>query len=270
VFGRRGMPSATPTRRRVGRRLLRIVVLVAAVASAAAFTRVLTRDAEYEWFKKAYGPSRYSEHVEEWLVRDFFGDERGGFFVDVGSYHYRRFSNTYYLEHALGWSGLAVDAQEEFAADYLKYRPRTRFFALFVSDHSDAVESFFVPDRNRLVASSNKDFSDRYDASGKERKVRTITLNDLLERAGVMHIDFLTMDIELAEPKALAGFDIVRHRPRLVCVEAHPDIRQHLLDYFADRQYRVVGRYLRADRDNLWFAPADSILPKGVHTADVP
>jgi len=61
----------------------------------------------------------------------------------------------------------------------------------------------------------------------------------------------------------------VRYRPRLVCVEAHPDIRQQLIDYFTERQYRVVGRYLRADPHNLWFAPADSVLPKGVEVADV-
>jgi FkbM family methyltransferase len=188
--------------------------------------------------------------------------------VDVGSYHYQHYSNTYYLEHDLGWSGLAIDAQQEFAADYAKFRPRTRFFAFFVSDKSDALESLFVPDRNNLVASSRKDFSDRYDATGKERKVRTITLNDLLERNNVTAIDFLSMDIELAEPKALAGLDIERFRPRLVCVEAHPDIRQELLDYFSDHRYRVVGRYLRADPFNLWFAPAESSLPKGVEAGD--
>ena len=58
-----------------------------------------------------YGPSRNSEHAEEWIVRDFFGGQRGGTFVDVGSYHYRTFSNTYYLEQTLGWSGLAIDAK---------------------------------------------------------------------------------------------------------------------------------------------------------------
>jgi FkbM family methyltransferase len=260
-------PWWAPSRRLV--RLLRIVVLLAIVVGVAAFARGLTRDAEYEWFNETYGPSRHSEHAEEWLVRDFFRDQRGGFFLDVGSYHYKRFSNTYYLEHGLGWSGVAIDAPEEFAADYEKYRARTRFFALFVSDRSDALESFFVPERNRLVASSSKKFSDRYDQSGKERKVRTTTLNDLLEQVGVTRIDFVTMDIELAEPKALAGFDVMRYRPRLVCVEAHPEIRQHLLDYFADRHYRVVGRYLRADPHNLWFAPADSALPKGIEVADV-
>jgi FkbM family methyltransferase len=262
-------PRKGTTRRRLLGKVVRISLLLGAVVWAATFALASTRGAEYEWFKKAYGPKGHSEHAEEWLVRDFFHDQRNGVFVDVGSYDYKHFSNTYYLEQVLGWSGLAIDAQEEFAADYAKYRPRTRFFAFFVSDTSDALESLFVPGSNRLVASSNKEFSDRYDASGKERKVTTITLNDLLTRTGVTAIDFLTMDIELAEPKALAGFDLVRYRPRLVCVEAHPDVRQQLINYFTDRHYPVVGRYLRADPYNLWFAPADSPLPGGVQVADV-
>jgi len=259
-------PSAPRSR---ALKFVRIAVLLVAAIGAMVFVRALKPDPEFEWFKNTYGPSSHSEHGEEWLVRDFFGDKRGGFFLDVGSYDYKVFSNTYYLEQTLGWSGVAIDAQEEFSADYKKHRPHTQFFVFFVSDRSDALESIFVPDNNRLVASSNKSFSDRYDASGRERKVRTVTLNDLLERVGVTSIDFMTMDIELAEPKALAGFDIMRYRPRLVSVEAHPEVRQQLLDYFADRQYRVVGRYLRADPYNLWFAPSDSALPKGVEIADV-
>jgi FkbM family methyltransferase len=232
-------------------------------------SRALTRNVEYEWFEERYGPGRNSHHAEEWLARDFFGEKRGGFFVDVGSYEYKHFSNTYYLEQALGWSGLAIDAQEEFAADYEMYRPRTRFFAFFVSDRSGALESFFVPVRQRLVASANKSLSPRYNVPGRERKVPTITLNDLLERSGITHIYFMTMDIELAEPKALAGFDVTRYRPSLVCVAARPEIRQHLLDYFTDNRYRLIGRYLRADPDNLWFAPASLSLPKGVDLASV-
>jgi FkbM family methyltransferase len=251
-----------------GRILLLTTVLMAILGGAAGAVRALTRNPEYDWFKNTYGPARNSEHAEEWLVRDFFRDKRDGVFVDVGSYHYQHFSNTYHLEHALGWSGVAIDAQEEFAADYARHRPRTKFYSFFVSDKSDELESLFVPEGNKLVASSNKNFSDRYDRTGRERKVRTITLDDLLDRAGVAKIDFLTMDIELAEPKALAGFDIARFRPGLVCVEAHPDIRQQLLDYFSDRHYRVVARYLRADRFNLWFAPADGVFPKGVEIED--
>jgi FkbM family methyltransferase len=259
------MESHLPVRRSRVRRFIKLAILALAVVSVAAFVRTVGRNAEYEWFKDKYGPSRNSQYAEEWIVRDFFGDQRGGTFVDVGSYHYRDYSNTYYLEQTLGWSGLAIDAQEEFAADYAKFRPRTKFFAFFVSDRSDAMETLFVPKAIKLVASSSKEFADRYDSSGTERKVPTITLNDLLDRNGITKVDFMSMDIELAEPKALAGFDIERFKPRLVAVEAHADIRQQLLDYFADHHYRVVARYLRADPYNLWFAPSDATPPPGVH-----
>jgi hypothetical protein len=63
------------------------------------------------------------------------------------------------------------------------------------------------------------------------------------------------MDIELAEPKALRGFDIDRFKPELVCIEAHEEVRQQILDYFARHGYVVVGRYLRADTQNLYFTP---------------
>jgi hypothetical protein len=66
------------------------------------------------------------------------------------------------------------------------------------------------------------------------------------------------MDIELSEPKALAGFDIQRFKPSLACVEAHPQVRQQILDYFAAHHYNVVGKYLRVDTLNLWFMPAGS------------
>jgi hypothetical protein len=63
------------------------------------------------------------------------------------------------------------------------------------------------------------------------------------------------MDIELSEPKALAGFDAQRFKPQLVCIEAHPEVRQQILDYFAVNQYVVIGKYLRADDKNLYFKP---------------
>ena len=204
-----------------------------------------------------YGPSRHSRNTEEWLIRDFFQDRRSGVFVDVGANHYRDESNTYFLETQLGWSGVAVDALEAFAADYRVHRPRTQYFARFVSDVTDATAQFYVPEENTLVASASFEFTEREGTPGVANEVRTTTLDALLERVGLTHIDFLTMDIELAEPKALAGFDVDRYRPALVCVEAHPDVRQEILDYFTRHGYTVVGKYLRMDPKNLYFSPLD-------------
>ena len=202
-----------------------------------------------------YGPHQNSEHGEEWIVRDFFQDKRGGFFVDVGANDYKLSSNTYYLDVELGWSGIAIEPQRQFAAGYAEHRPRTKFRPFFVSDESNKEAKMYVSDATPLVTSASKDFTATFGNVGKELSAPTITLNDLLAADEVTRIDFMNIDIELWEPKALAGFDIDRFKPSFVCIEAHPQVRQQILDYFAAHRYSVVGKYLRADAANLYFVP---------------
>ena len=102
---------------------------------------------------------------------------------------------------------------------------------------------------NSLVTSGDKSFTERYGSAVKEVTVPTITLNDLLRTEKIEQFDFLNMDIELWEPKALAGFDIRRFRPSLVCIESHPEVMQQILDYFAANGYVVVAKYLRVDSE---------------------
>ncbi len=80
-------------------------------------------------------------------------------------------------------------------------------------------------------------------------------LDDILDQAGITQVDFLSMDIELAEPEALAGFTLERYGIQLACIEGHPQVRQQIIDYFTARGYTLLGKYLRADTNNLWFAP---------------
>jgi hypothetical protein len=108
------------------------------------------------------------------------------------------------------------------------------------------------------ASSSDRTWVEKFGDNPREVSTVTITLNDLLSREKIQTFDFLSMDIELAEPKALAGFDIERFRPSLVCIEAHPEVRQQILDYFARHNYVVVGKYLRVDEKNLYFAPRPS------------
>jgi FkbM family methyltransferase len=236
---------------------------------AAAIVYPLTRppagtvtDLEIRAFAERYGPDKQTEHEEEWLIRDFFRDTRGGFFVDIGANHHQQLSKTWYLETQLGWSGIAVDANKDFAAGYASHRPRTRYFTFFVSDRSDEAAQLFVISRNTTVASGHKDFVSLFGTPDRVDSVPTITLDDLLAAEKVEKLDFLTIDIELHEPEALRGFDIARHRPRLVCIEALLPVRQAILDYFTRRGYVVEGRYLRADRENLYFRPLDAV-PQG-------
>jgi FkbM family methyltransferase len=261
------MPTSTRRSRFVELTILVVAVSLLTWSFARGYYRTEGRNLRYlgetvledelEPFGQQFaGQSKSSRNLEEWIIRNYFQDRRGGVFLDVGANHYQRDSNTYYLETALGWSGVAIEAQSEFGAEYVTHRPNTRFVAMFASDVADKTAMLFVPvTGNKLVASSSREFTIREGAPGLGREVPSTTLTAALDQAGVARLDLLSMDIELSEPKALAGFDIDRFQPALVCIEGHPKVRQEILDYFTRHKYVAIGKYLRIDPNNLYFHP---------------
>jgi FkbM family methyltransferase len=240
-------------RRQKAAALLALALVVSATACPrkADQQRVLPDKANLAALRAVYGEALYSQDDEETLVRAFFQDRRGGFFLDVGAGDPIRHSTTYYLEKHLGWSGIAVDAIAEYTAAYAKERPGTRFFAYFAGDKSDTTHDFFVSeDRNFSSASGDDPRGGIY----HKRKVATIALDDLLRREKVSRLDFLSMDIEGSEPLALAGLDVARYRPELVCVEiSSPEIGRSIAEYFALRGCREVSAYRAVDGINRYY-----------------
>src|SRR5688500_1202788 len=166
--------------------LLQLVLACVALVTVAACSRSPAStgpnvEPEAEGLKAKYGPAKNSYGPEEWIVRDFFQDKRDGVFLDVGANHYKSTSNTYYLEQHLNWSGVAIDALQEFAADYQKFRPRTKFFTFFVADKSNERAKMYVLEKNKQIGSGEKAFAEQHGEKAKEIEVPTITLTDLLD-----------------------------------------------------------------------------------------
>lgn len=169
-------------------------------------------------------------------------------------------SNTYYLEKHLGWSGIGIDAQKEYARGYALNRLRTKFFSYIVSDHSGGRENFY-----RLLAEKGLSSTDRERMLKNARhlflnedrqvfEMETITLDEILEKEGIQSIDFLNLDIEGGELKALEGFDIQKYRPRLVCVARGRELRE-IQAYFQNHGYRLIKKYFSFDDFNMYFEP---------------
>ena len=198
---------------------------------------------------------QYSQHDEELIIRDFFQDSRDGFFVDVGCAWPKKDSNTYYLEAELGWSGIGIDALPEYAQPWSNKRRNSKFFNYAVTDHSGTFETFYRSELPGISALNPRKVFGGREVQSQPIRVPTTTLTKLLDENGVKKIDLLSMDIERAEPMALAGFDIDRFRPRLACVEVHGDVEQQILDYFAAHGYERIERYRPYDGVNAYFAP---------------
>lgn len=216
----------------------------------------------------ANGPKLYSQNDEELIIRDFFQDRRDGVFLDVGCFEWQRFSTTYYLEKHLGWTGIGVDANDALRPGYVAHRPGTKFEHYVVTDTSGGEHTFYLNVGGEGISSVSRtwiveflhDFFPQARPTIREVKVPAITLNDLLEKNGIEEIDFLSMDIEGHEPAALAGFDIERFGPELVCIEA-PAEPDAVLGYFDEHGYERIDRYLEHDTVNWYFQPREGTKP---------
>ena len=197
---------------------------------------------------------RYSQFNEELVIRHFFQDREAGIFVDVGCYHWKQHSTSYYLEAHLGWSGVGVDALPWLRNGYEKNRKATRFFHYIVSDTSGETQTLFAagPLSSTDEARTDAWFPDR---KLEPLEIQTITLDDLLEEAEITKIDFLSMDIEGGEARALRGFDIARFRPALVCIEVAAENRDFVAKYFAQHGYERLAKYEPYDSLNQYYAP---------------
>lgn len=208
---------------------------------------------DLRWREALSGPiasenAQWSQGFEELVIRDFFQDKRDGFFLDVGCYLPREMSTTYYLEDRLGWTGIGVDAIAEYEKQWKEHRPNATFVARAVSDKDGDTITLHVAGP---IASIEEGVVEQFAGKSKPREVETITLTTLLEEHGIEKIDFLSMDIEGAEPAALRGFDIQRFKPELCCVESLEN--DFLNEYFSSNGYELIEKYQRVDKLNSYY-----------------
>jgi FkbM family methyltransferase len=201
---------------------------------------------------------KYSVFAEEIIIRDFFQDRKDGFFLDVGAAWPITGSNTYYLEKHLGWTGIGIDALADFAPDWKKLRPNSKFLVYLVTDKSGGDGKFFKSAGLGISSTNRKHASGQWfgvNVEPEEISVAMTTLNDLLDREGITKVDLVSMDIEGHEFQALKGFDIERFQPELLVVEGG---RPVVTKYLEDHGYEQINRYLEMDRVNRYFQPTQS------------
>lgn len=143
---------------------------------------------------------------------------RNGVFIEVGANDGATQSNTYYLEKALGWSGVLVEAL-----------PRLYKKCVVERKHSQVFNYALVAPENEGKTIAIRDFGDNglmssvSDVSNvSNAEVVTIegrTLTSILDASKVAKIDFFSLDVEGYEIEVLKGLDFARFKPTYLLVE---------------------------------------------------
>jgi FkbM family methyltransferase len=166
-----------------------------------------------------------------------FGRRNTGYFVEVGAYDGESYSNTSCLAD-VGWSGLYIEANAEFAARCQVRHKNNSGVDVVVAAASDREGSakLFLGDTLTTLNEDRPSVYNRIDwakglHTGVSKTVKTSTLDSLLEARKVpARFDLLVIDVEGAEEKVLSGFDLPRWRPKVMVIELedfHPDFEDH-------------------------------------------
>jgi len=184
------------------------------------------------------------------LLLNFFGETRNGFYVDVGAHHPYRFSNTALL-HERGWSGLNIDMDARAIAAFRACRPNDINVLGGVGEFEEEKEVYIfeegaVSTLSAAVAEHQSLVVNR--AIHKQDRITVRPLRTLLAEhmpAGT-EIDLLDVDVEGLDLQVLRSNDWSRFRPNVVLVETHGATFATLKDhevtrYLNDQGYEPVG-----------------------------
>ena len=159
-----------------------------------------------------------SQAGQDAVIDRIMGQKRGGTFVDIGGYDGTTGSNTFFLEVWRGWTGVMV---EPVPAQLNKARQVRRCECLGVVVAATEGEAEFIEIAQGFTQMSG--LADSYDPAlldqvradkrHKENTIRleTRTLSRILQDSGLIHPDFVSLDIEGGEISVLESFPFEDH-----------------------------------------------------------
>lgn len=189
--------------------------------------------------------SHYGQFAEDVSIARFFDSSYRGFFVDVGCFHPKKYSNTWRL-HKQGWRGINIDIDSIKINGFDMVRPGDINIACAVSNTEGEVTCYSHGFYAGTTSLHRRCVS--YQPDGVPRTVRSATLTSLINatRYKNRQVDFLSVDAEHHDLEVLRSLDFDRYDPKLIAVESHLALlsevtRSPLYEFLAAKQYDLVG-----------------------------
>lgn len=141
-------------------------------------------------------------------------------YVDVGANEPRHLSITASL-YDLGWRGLLIEADPAHAEQLRINRPGDTVVECAAADADGQLVFHRVPG----TGLGTLEFAEAQEAAARGFQTSTVhvtarRLSAILDDEQIQQIHFMSIDVEGAEASVLAGLDLRRHRPWVLCIES--------------------------------------------------
>jgi FkbM family methyltransferase len=191
----------------------------------------------------------YSQWGEDRLVWEYFDRKPQGVFVEVGANDPEKGSQTLLLEQ-MGWEGILVEPQAPCCERLRQRRARSKVVQVACGSPAQrGIAPFHIAGLDSR-SSLKKYTHDPAVMFTSVAEVQVMTLNEVLEQAGLRQVDFLSIDVEGSELEVLRGLDLQRFQPRLVMVE------DYLFTLKVHRHLGAAGyKLVKRTGSNNWYVP---------------
>jgi len=193
------------------------------VATVSSLSQRLKVNAFAEWI--AYRPRRsFSQCGEDAVLQGLIvGMPRPGFYVDIGAFSPKAFSNTYVL-YKQGWRGINVDPAPGSMRAFNVMRRRDVNLEIAISDEPGTLALHVFGRRSALntVSLERAEYWEKETGrSARVVEVPTRTLASVLDEHADVPLQLLSVDVEGHDMAVLRSNNWDRYRPALIVVEDH-------------------------------------------------
>ncbi len=184
----------------------------------------------------------YAQFGEDIILSELLKkDIVDGFYVDVGCYHPKKYSNTYAL-YKKGWRGINIDLEEDKIFTFRMARPRDHNVLCAVSDKREKVTLFRYSGYGLGSTISDDYAATTTEALLERTTVETKSLNEIISESPYRgrQIDVLSIDVEGMDFKVLNSLDFEAYKPKIIVIEDH---HRRIEDVLETETYRLLTRH---------------------------
>jgi FkbM family methyltransferase len=183
-----------------------------------------------------------------------------GTYVDIGSWHPVKASNTYYF-YLRNWKGICIDPNPELKQLYKQFRPKDNFINAGIGNSNTSMDYYMLPESSMNTFSY--DFLVQHhleDKIVKKINVPLLSLKEILDKNlnKKDRLDFFDIDVEGLDLEVLKTNDWNKYRPKVIIIESDlsikKDVNSEIVKYLELQNYKFIGKsIINDDLGNLFF-----------------
>jgi len=164
----------------------------------------------------------FSQFGEDLILKTIFQNKNKGFYVDIGAFHPKELSNTYFF-YKKGWKGINVEPISKTLKLFHKYRKKDINLECLVYS-KEKIYDFYIF-KETSISTLSKDVAEEKIKLGYKlnyiKKIPSYTLSNILDKylPKNVKIDFLSIDTQGNELNILRGIDFNKYKFQYMSIE---------------------------------------------------